>query len=109
MRVSLDDFGTGYSSLTLFESLNLDTVKLDRSFFLNMDKKGCRGEQVLRSVADMLNKLNKVTVSEGVETPDQLALVENIGGDIVQGFYFDRPMPRDDFTLRLKERHYKTK
>lgn len=109
VRVSLDDFGTGYSSLTLFESLNLDTVKLDRSFFLNMDKKGCRGELVLRSVADMLNKLNKVTVSEGVETPDQLALVENIGGDIVQGFYFDRPMPRDDFTLRLKERHYKTK
>lgn len=107
MRVSLDDFGTGYSSLTLFENLNLDTVKLDRSFFLNMERKQDKGLQVLRSVADMLNRLEKVTVSEGVETPAQLELVDEIGLDIVQGYYFDKPMPRDDFTERLKSRYYK--
>lgn len=109
IRVSLDDFGTGYSSLTMFESLNLDTVKLDRSFFLNMERSNDKGRLVLRSVADMLNQLDKVIVSEGVKTPDQLNIVEEIGCDIVQGFYFDKPLPHDDFTQRLKERHYKVK
>ena len=107
VKVSLDDFGTGYSSLTLFESLNLDTVKLDRSFFLNMDENQTQGHLVLHSVADMLNQMKKVTVSEGVETPAQLAVVDEIGCDIVQGFYFDRPLPHDDFTERLKVKHYK--
>lgn len=106
VRVSLDDFGTGYSSLTLFERLSLDTVKLDRSFFMNMGEKVEKGRLVLHSIADMLNQLNKLTVSEGVETSAQLALVEEIGCDIVQGFYFDRPLPRDVFTDRLRRKHY---
>ena len=107
IRVSLDDFGTGYSSLNLFESLDLDTVKLDRSFFLNMERTNEKGRLVLRSVADMLNQLDKEIISEGVETPEQLDIVQEIGCDIVQGFYFDRPLPHDDFTQRLKERRYK--
>ena len=106
VRVSLDDFGTGYSSLTLFERLSLDTVKLDRSFFLNMGEKAEKSRLVLHSIADMMNQLKKLTVSEGVETPAQLELVEEIGCDIVQGYFFDRPLPRDQFTERLKHRHY---
>ena len=106
IKVSLDDFGTGYSSLNLFDSLDLDTVKLDRSFFLNMERSNEKSRLVLRSVADMLNQLDKEIISEGVETPEQLGLVQEIGCDIVQGFYFDRPLPHDDFTQRLKDRRY---
>lgn len=106
VRVSLDDFGTGYSSLTLLERLNLDTVKLDRSFFQNMDTQKESSKVVLHSIAGMLNKMQKYTVSEGVETKPQLDLVDEIGCDVVQGFYFDKPLPYAEYTERLKKGKY---
>lgn len=106
VRVSLDDFGTGYSSLTLLERLNLDTVKLDRSFFQNMDTEKETSKVVLHSIAGMLNRMRKNIVSEGVETKAQLDLVDEIGCDVVQGFYFDRPLPYTEYTERLKKGKY---
>ena len=105
IHVSLDDFGVGYSSLALFKNLSLDTVKLDRSFFTNSDQSDA-SRLVLCSVAEMLKRLEKITVSECVETADQLDVVRAFGGDLIQGFYFDRPLPRDAFTARLQNRHY---
>ena len=61
---------------------------------------------VLHSIAGMLNKMQKYTVSEGVETKSQLDLVDEIGCDVVQGFYFDKPLPYAEYTERLKKGKY---
>ena len=106
IRVSLDDFGTGYSSLNMFKNLDLDTVKLDKSFFDNLADGRESDRIVLATIADMINKLNKVAVSEGVETLDQCQFVREIGCDIIQGYYFDKPLGHDDFTARLKAHYY---
>ena len=108
LKVSLDDFGTGYSSLNMIKRLDLDSVKLDRSFFDGLGSDG-KGSVILHSVAAMINGLNTVTVAEGIETDDQLKMVYDIGGRVVQGFYFDRPLVHDQFTERLKSRRYAVK
>ena len=107
IRVSLDDFGTGYSSINMFKNLDLDTVKLDRSFFENLGDQRERDQVVLRSVAEMLNRLHRTTVSEGVETLEQTRFSVEIGCPIIQGFFFDRPLNRQEFTLRLLSRRYR--
>lgn len=106
IRVSLDDFGTGYSSLTMFKDLDLDTIKLDKSFFDNLEDQEDTDRVVLRSIAEMINQLNKTSVSEGVETEEQLDFAKEIGCDIIQGYYFDRPLDYKEFTNRLLVRHY---
>lgn len=108
IKVSLDDFGTGYSSLTMFKNLNLDTVKLDKSLFSNQEDQSQKSYIILRSIADMISQLNTITVAEGIETPEQLKLVHDIGGHVVQGFIFDRPLEYDEFTQRLISRHYES-
>ena len=106
IRVSLDDFGTGYSSLNMFKNLDLDTVKLDKSFFDHLADGRESDRVVLGAIAEMINKLHKVSVSEGVETADQCEFVREIGCDIIQGYYFDKPLDHDHFTSRLKSRFY---
>lgn len=108
VKVSLDDFGTGYSSLNMLKNLDLDTVKLDKSFFDELSGKGETEHIVLRSVADMLGQLNKTAVSEGIETAEQIEFAREIGCDIIQGFFFDKPLDYDEFTNRLHSRHYDT-
>lgn len=106
VKVSLDDFGTGYSSLNMLKSLDLDTIKLDKSFFENLNSKDEKDRVVLRKVADMINELQKTAVSEGVEDAEQIDFARQIGCDIVQGYFFDKPMSCNDFTARLLDRHY---
>lgn len=108
VKVSLDDFGTGYSSLNMLKSLDLDTVKLDKSFFDESSYKDETDRVVLRSVADMLTQLNKTAVSEGIETAEQIKFAREIGCDIIQGYFFDKPLDYDEFTSRLNNRHYDT-
>ena len=108
VKVSLDDFGTGYSSLNMLKSLDLDTVKLDKSFFDELNCKDEADRVVLRSVADMLSQLNKTAVSEGIETYEQIEFAREIGCDIIQGYFFDEPLSYDEFTSRLLSRHYDT-
>lgn len=88
--VSMDDFGTGYSSLNMLRNLPIDVLKLDRGFIKDtiQDKKG---QIVTRSIIDMANKLNMVTVAEGIETEEQAEFLRSIGCKIAQGFlYGDR-------------------
>ena len=108
IEVSLDDFGTGYSSLNMLKSLDLDTVKLDKSFFDNLSGDSENDRVVLRSVADMLSQLHKTAISEGVETPEQYKFAREIGCDIIQGYFFDKPLSFEEFTERLINRRYNT-
>lgn len=97
--VSMDDFGTGYSSLALLKDLNFDVLKLDKSLAGN--KTDERGLVVLENVLHMANELKLVTVCEGVEEKENVDHLKDMGCNIIQGFYFDKPLPEKEFYQRL--------
>ncbi len=97
----MDDFGSGYSSLNILLETPFDVIKLDKKFMDNMlvsDK----GRILLEQVILMSSRLKLGIVAEGVETKEQVELLQNIGCDIVQGYYFAKPMPQEEFSTELK-------
>lgn len=100
-QFAMDDFGTGFSNLSSLLSGRFADIKLDRSLLLSAERD--HGRQMLRSIYEMVRASGLITVQEGVETEEQLHLVEGFGCDTVQGFYFARPMPPEEFTAFLRE------
>lgn len=94
--LSMDDFGTGYSSLGLLKDLRVDVIKIDRSFFTGNKHIG-RAKSVIESVMQMAKKLNIQTVAEGVEEKEHIDFLKEVGCNIVQGFYYARPLPAEEF------------
>jgi len=94
---SIDDFGSGYSSLNLLRNVPVDTLKLDRGFFLESEESPERGNAVITSVIDLARKLNMKTVSEGVESVVQVNFLKNAKCDLVQGYVFSKPVPIPEF------------
>lgn len=94
---SIDDFGSGYSSLNLLRNVPVDTLKLDRGFFLESEESPERGNAVITSVIDLARKLNMKTVSEGVESVVQVNFLKNAQCDLVQGYVFSKPVPIPEF------------
>jgi diguanylate cyclase len=90
MRVSLDDFGTGYSSLSYLHRLPLDTIKLDRSFVLQLDT-GAAGTRIVAAVIRLAHELGLDVITEGLETAEQIAILKDLGSDLGQGYWFGRP------------------
>ncbi|MBR2523203.1 MAG: EAL domain-containing protein [Clostridiales bacterium] len=107
IRISVDDFGVGYTSLNLIKDIKWDVLKIDRSFLPdeNDEETGFR-KIMYSSVVTMASKLGLTVVSEGVETTGQMDVMRDVGCDIAQGFYFDRPLPVETFEERLKEGRY---
>lgn len=101
--VEMDDFGTGYSSLNMISSLPIDALKLDMQFIRNAfkDKKDTRMLEVIIDIADYLGV---PVIAEGVETEEQLNSLRAMGCDIVQGYYFSRPIPSDEYEHFVVER-----
>ncbi len=95
IKLSIDDFGTGHSNLNQLRDLPFDELKLDRSYIHSNQNAG-RTAVILESSVEMARKLNMSTVAEGVETLDEWTLVENLGCDMVQGYFCARPMPGDE-------------
>ncbi len=95
-RISVDDFGSGYSSLNLITQLPFDTLKIDGAFFLKNELTD-RNKKVITSVVTLAKSLNLETVSEGVETNNQVDFLKELGCDIIQGFFYYKPMPSEDF------------
>lgn len=96
-RMSIDDFGTGYSSISLLRELNADVLKLDRRFFLEMDDHKAR--DVVNCLVELAKKLNIRAVAEGIETKKQIEYLKAIGCDIIQGYFFSRPLPQKEFDV----------
>ena len=90
---ALDDFGTGYSNLRALMDLPYDYVKFDKSVI----QSAMTNPSMLTLLTEMLHKMGKVIVAEGVETADQLALIRKVGIERVQGFYFSKPLPEKAF------------
>ncbi|MBD5129992.1 MAG: EAL domain-containing protein [Ruminococcaceae bacterium] len=100
-RISIDDFGSGYSSLNLITMLPFDTLKIDGGFFLRNDLTE-KNKKVITSVVTLAKSLNLETVSEGVETQVQVDFLRDLGCDMIQGFFYYRPMTCSDFHKLLQ-------
>ena len=94
-RCSMDDFGSGYSSLGILKEFDVDTLKMDRSFFLDMDSE--KAQDIIRSVVALTAKLQMETVAEGIEEIGQIEFLRSIRCDVVQGFFFSKPLPMEAF------------
>lgn len=98
--VSLDEFGSGFSSLNTLKDVYFDTLKIDKEF-LSETTASERGQKVIKSVFALANSLKVQTVAEGVETAEQLEVLRENGCDIIQGYYFSRPLPEAEFDRLL--------
>ncbi len=94
--VSMDDFGTGYSAFNVLKDIEIDILKIDKSFFDNMENNN-RAKIIIDTIIKMCKKLNIKTVAEGIETKKQVDFLKKIGCDIIQGYYFSKPMLVKDF------------
>ena len=99
--ISMDDFGSGYSSLNSLKEMPLDVLKLDADFFRNDD--GERGRIVVSEAINLAKKLSMRTVAEGVEEKDQVDFLAEEGCDLIQGFYFAKPMPKEEYEEKLSD------
>lgn len=97
---SLDDFGTGYSSLGVLKNMTIDVLKLDGSFFRE-SKDIERERKIISGVISMIRNLEIQVVAEGVELLDQVEFLQSIGCDLIQGYYYYRPMPTKEFEYLL--------
>jgi len=102
-RIEMDDFGSGYSSLNMISTLPVDAIKLDMMFIRNAFKER-KNTKMLGVVLDIASSLEVPTIAEGVETAEQLFTLKAMGCDIVQGYYFSRPVPAGEFEVFLEER-----
>ena len=98
----MDDFGSGYSSLNMLASLPCDVLKLDMKFIQNTDNH-VNGARMLKLMIDIAKFLEMPVVAEGGETEKQLALLKELGCDLVQGYFFSRPVPPAEFEPFIKE------
>jgi diguanylate cyclase (GGDEF)-like protein len=104
--LAIDDFGTGYSSLAYLQRLPISMLKIDRSFVcrLQINTGQDTGERaIINTIATLARHLHMSVVAEGVETADQAALLQMIGCNYYQGYFFSQPLPPDEFKLLLHE------
>ncbi len=99
--VLMDDFGSGYSSLNTLKDIPVDILKVDMKFLGTGDKDG-RSERILASVIQMATLLELAVIVEGVETKEQKDFLESVGCEYVQGFYYARPMPWQEYEEELR-------
>ncbi len=95
--VLMDDFGSGYSSLNVLSSINVDVIKLDADF-LRMEDAGKRKSiHIVESIVNMAKTMSIPIIAEGVETREQVEFLESLGCRYIQGYFFYRPMPAEEF------------
>lgn len=105
IKLSMDDFGTGYSSLSYLRQYAFDVLKIDRSFIdgITLNKEDC---DLVKSTIALSHSLGLLVVAEGVEKLEQLTLLHELGCDLVQGYYFSRPIPaKEMLDFRYQLRH----
>ncbi|MCS6767059.1 MAG: bifunctional diguanylate cyclase/phosphodiesterase [Candidatus Protistobacter heckmanni] len=100
LSLAIDDFGTGFSNLSYLRRYQSNKLKIDQSFVqdLALDKES---ERIVAAIIGMARSLNLLVVAEGVETEEQLAVLKNQGCDAVQGYFYSRPLPAEDFMKYL--------
>ena len=99
IKVELDDFGSGFSSLSLFSKIPIDIVKIDRAFVRDIDNQA----DIIESIIMLAHRMDCHTIAEGVEEPNQLQVLRELDCDYVQGYYYSKPLPADEFLEYIKK------
>ena len=102
--VSIDDFGTGYSSLSHLKHLPVNTLKIDRSFIADVLQNE-EDKSIVKSIIALAKNLGLKTVAEGVETKEQLDFLKEHGCELVQGYYFAKPLSIEDIEAFVEKQH----
>lgn len=103
MQISIDDFGTGYSSLAYLRKFDANVLKIDRAFVNDMVT-NVNDHAIISAIINMANSLEYQVIAEGVETTEQYALLKELGCHAIQGYWFSKPLPPDDF-FRFYSQH----
>jgi len=103
INIALDDFGTGYSSLSYLKQLPINTLKIDKSFIDNIVTNE-REKAIVDGIIQLAQKIDLDVIAEGVETREQIKLLQSMGCNQIQGYYFSRPLPPDE----IEEKFLKT-
>ena len=108
VRVAIDDFGTGYSSLSYLQQMPFDVIKIDKSF---IDRIGSSvtSDNICRTIIKMAEQLDKKSIAEGVEEQSQLDFLRINGCDFVQGFYYSKALPNDEFMAFVEKQDFHTR
>ena len=101
-HIEMDDFGTGYSSLGMLTELPIDILKIDMSFVRNMEKHE-KNKRMVELIIDIAKFLKVPCVAEGVETESQLQTLKRMGCDVIQGYYFSKPVPPEEFVKFIEK------
>jgi diguanylate cyclase (GGDEF)-like protein len=104
VMLSIDDFGTGYSSLSYLHRLPFDTLKIDRSFVYSVGEDG-ENSEILQTIISLAKNLKMRVIAEGIETENQLALLQNLGCDYGQGYLMSKPLPAAEMEKLLYQKH----
>lgn len=103
-EVWMDDFGSGYSSLNTLKNYSFDEIKIDMAFLSEFTEKS---QNIIKAIIRMDKKIGLHTLIEGVETREQAEFVQSIGCELIQGYYYGRPMPFDELKRKYWEKHWK--
>ncbi len=95
-RVALDDFGVAYSSLSLLKEFEIDTLKLDRTFFMNESEKS---RKIVKTIIGLAHSLQICVVAEGIEDKEQVAALQEMGCDLIQGYVYSKPVTVGEFEI----------
>lgn len=95
-KISIDDFGTGYSSLNMLQIMPIDIIKIDKSFIDKIDKFN-NNENLIEVIMMIAKKMNLKTVAEGVELKEQVEYLKSVKCDLIQGYYYSKPIKLEDF------------
>lgn len=104
INVSIDDFGTGYSSLSYLNEMNVDELKIDRSFIWDIEKNS-KNRTISNAIIILAKQLGLRVVAEGVENEEQLNILKDMKCDIAQGYYFSKPIPKEQVSNFTKYRY----
>ena len=101
VSIAIDDFGTGHSSLAYLKKFPIDTLKIDRSFITNIVEDD-EDKVIAQTIISMAHSLGLTTVAEGVETQDHVDMLQNMECDILQGYFYSKPIDKDTFIKFIK-------
>jgi len=99
-NISIDDFGTGYSSLSYLKNLPIDKLKIDISFIRNITQEP-KNQTIVKTIIALAKGLNMSVLAEGVESSEELEFLRQNGIDLIQGYYYHKPMPLDEINRLL--------
>jgi PAS domain S-box-containing protein/diguanylate cyclase (GGDEF)-like protein len=99
IRLAIDDFGTGYSSLSYLREIPFSTVKIDQTFVRHMHKNS-NDQTLVRTIIDLAHNFGMEVIAEGVETSQQASILAGYGCDLLQGYYYSKPLPADQHFRR---------